>query len=324
MADAARALYDSLTDPQAMMALVGRVEDLHFEAKRCPSFDKRAKGYVSQALSGFANSDGGVLVLGLSTEHAGDEPDVVTRTEPFEHFLKVASEIQLLMGDAVDPPVDGVLVEAVPADRAGYGYVKLLVPASDGGPHRAQIREIGAHLYWKRSGGRFYEMEHYDLADMFGRRRRPDLHLDWRALPGSKSGEQHNWLLLLILTNLGRGLARFPSVEIEMPPGLNVYKYGVDDSGNHGLPWRALPGVPRRHAFVGSQGDVVHPGLPLELTRIMGMSLHTNPDGPWRFSPEIIKFPYKVAAEDMPVRERTLTIDIEAELSRVKKGIGLA
>src|SRR3989442_6286702 len=99
MPDVAQALYDSLTDGDSMLTLVGRPEDLHLEVKECswPLTD-RTKGYVSQALSGFANSDGGVLVLGLSTKRQGpEEPDVITAVKPFEGFINAASEILSLL-----------------------------------------------------------------------------------------------------------------------------------------------------------------------------------------------------------------------------------
>ena len=42
--------------------LKGTPEDLHLEVKECHApLPANMKGYLSQALSGFANSDGGVL-----------------------------------------------------------------------------------------------------------------------------------------------------------------------------------------------------------------------------------------------------------------------
>ena len=146
----------------AMKALVGRAEDLHLEVKEYHGFDDRMQGYVSQALSGFANSDGGVFILGLSTKHVKGEADAITRVKPFEHYDKIASDVRHLAGQEVMPLVDGVLVEPVAVSTPstpGYGYVKMLVPASDLGPHRAMRKPGGDREYWKRSGDSFYRME---------------------------------------------------------------------------------------------------------------------------------------------------------------------
>jgi len=36
---------------------------------------------------------------------------------------------------------------------------------------------LGEDRYYKRGGDRFYKMEPFDVADMFGRRRAPVLHV---------------------------------------------------------------------------------------------------------------------------------------------------
>jgi hypothetical protein len=324
MLDAAQALYDSLRDSASIQALEGRAENLHFEAKRCKSFDSRMKGYVSQALSGFANSDGGVLVLGLSTQRQGDEePDVVTRVERFDTYQKVASEMLQLLGDAVMPPIDGVLVEPVDAQQAGYGYVKMLVPASDRGPHRAQLADIGERQYWKRSCSRFYRMEHFDIADMFGRRRKPDIQLCWHPLQRRDTPGVVDWLLALGLLNDGRGLARFPLLEIELPKGLEVSQYGIDGNGLHGLEWQRLDAQGRRHRFTGSADSAIHPGVEHDVTRVVGAQLVARGASGWDMRPEKTIIPYRVAAADMPLRAGVLSFDEISERVRLEDELGL-
>jgi hypothetical protein len=324
MIDAARALYDFLRNSERMQELIGRAEDLHFEAKRCKSFDSRMKGYVSQALSGFANSDGGIFVLGLSTERRGDdEPDVVTRVEPFETYQKVASEMLQLLGDAVMPPVDGVLVEPVDAQKAGYGYVKMLIPASDRGPHRALLAEVGEREYSKRSGSRFYRMEHFDIADMFAQRRKPDIRLRWHPMQRRDAPGKIDWLLALALLNDGRGLARFPLLEIELPKGLEVSQYGINGNGAHGLAWQRLDAQNRRHRFTGSADTAIHPGVEHDVTRVVGAQLVARAASGWDMRPENMIIPYRVAAADMPLREGVLSFEEISERVRLADELGL-
>jgi len=323
MSDPARDLFDSLTSSQSVQALVGQAEHLHLEVKEFHSFDDRIKGYMSQALSGFANSDGGVFILGLSTKPAKGEPDQITRVKPFPDYDRVKSDMLHLVGQAVMPRVDDVLVDAVAGSRPGLGYVKMLVPASDFGPHRAMLKPVGDREYWKRSGGGFYRMEHFDIADMFGRRRRPILRLDWRAARGNVRDQMHDWHLVLTLANEGRGLARFPMLEVELPRELGIYEYGLDGNRNHGLRWQPVDQPRGRHRFVGGIADVVHPGVGLDVTKVAGLRLHAHPDAPWEYKPEEIRIPYLVVAEDALVRESVLSFRVEDELARVKNGVCL-
>ena len=69
-----------MSSSAAVTALVGRAEDLYFDAKTCSvPFSAHDQQHLAEALSGFANADGGVLVYGL-VARGGDrsKPDVVT------------------------------------------------------------------------------------------------------------------------------------------------------------------------------------------------------------------------------------------------------
>src|SRR3990172_9833623 len=248
--DSARLLYESLREAADLKALEGTPEHLHLEVKAGDHpLSQELKGYISQALSGFANSDGGVLLMGLEARKASPEaPDTIVRVKPFSGFKAVGSDVLSLAGKAVVPVVDGVLVKAIESDKsADYGYVAMLVPVSDGGPHRAMLKPIGDREYWKRSGESFYRMEHYDIADMFGRRRRPKLSLCWKIVPGPTmrvGGAVHyEYNLCFGLKNSGKGIARYPMLEFEfliflMPGGA---------------------GTPAERRFEGDVTRVVHP-----------------------------------------------------------------
>jgi hypothetical protein len=104
-------------------------------------------------------------------------------------------------GEAASPIVDGVRHKILEtgADR---GYAVTYVPESVSGPHMAKL---GEDRYYKRSGDRFYRMEHFDLEDMFGRRQKPDLHLV--AEPMAGLGDERERVAFKI-GNKGRALAK--------------------------------------------------------------------------------------------------------------------
>jgi len=75
--------------------------------------------------------------------------------------------------------------------------------------------------HYKRSGASFYPMEHYDIEDMFGRRKKPKLALCTEIVPaGVTSGpalnRQFEGHLFIGIENSDRGLARHVAIEINV------------------------------------------------------------------------------------------------------------
>ena len=55
---------------------------------------------------------------------------------------------------------------------------------------------------------------------------------------------------------------------------------------------------------------------------VAGLVLVANPNPPWEINPQVIAIPYKVAAEDMSLRDGVLQVDVAGEdLARVKAGL---
>lgn len=217
------------------------------------------------------------------------------------------------------PIVEGVEVNSFETEKsAEYGYVIVLIPASDGGPHRAMLKQGGDREYWKRSGDSFYRMEHFDIADMFGRRRRPKLTLHWTVVPRGKrrdpKGEMRfHFGFILGLRNEGRAIARYPMLELEHPEGAVIDEYGLDGNRNEGL--RRQPTAPpgRRVLYVGDGTQVVYPGTVLEITRTAPILITGDPRK--QIFDDFV-FKYKIAAEDHPLEEGEVVIR-DPELARL-------
>jgi len=109
-------------------------------------------------------------------------------------------------------------------------------------------------------------MEHYELAEMFGRRQRPQLEVYWNLKLGSWSGAAPNRTfhvsLIVGLKNVGRGIARYPAL---MLTGVKKYMYGLDGNGNLGLPNRVRSDH-RKLLFGGGADDVIYPDSVLEIS----------------------------------------------------------
>lgn len=301
MADSAQAFLDSLQAAANITALVGRPEDLYFEAKRCsvPMSDAD-KNHLAEALSGFANSDGGVMVYGLVAS-GGDKrigkPDVVTKVERIKQLSHLCAEVNTLVGQLVEPPAEGVQVLPRPSKNlSDEGFALVYIPRSESFLHRSRRdRE-----FYRRHGDGFHRMEHYEIAEFYGRRKNPSLVFWWSvattATSGSAPRRRFDARIVVGLQNVGRGIAEYPALLLK---NRNTDRYGLDGNGNTGLPQRPTtrPGV----FFGGGAEYVVHPGGVLEVTRLADR-LEVSED-----RPECPDFciDYEIYAKDMPEKSGT-------------------
>jgi len=146
-----------------------------------PVKETEGQRILAKAFSGFANADGGVVVIGMETKPAQKyDPDLITAEKAVANAVAVKSRIEALVGELAVPPLIGVRLAAVETQPGSAdGFILVHVPATDGNP--VQSRKDG-HFY-VRCGSGTYPMEHFQLLDMFGRRRRPSLELYQELLP---------------------------------------------------------------------------------------------------------------------------------------------
>lgn len=170
----------------------------------------------------------------------------------------------------VSPIVEGTKHKKIET-TGDKGFAITLVPESVIGPHMAQG---GLKRYYKRSGDSFYPMEHFDIEDMFGRRKKPKLSLYTNIVGGGTtsgpSGKTYRCHIILGIENVGRGTARYPYLAIKVHPPYEIdLLWGLDGNGNHGLP--ILPKGGGLSGFVqfGANTDIViHPNTIYPVTKI--------------------------------------------------------
>jgi hypothetical protein len=154
----AEAIFSAISDEHDIVRLIdeAEAERLHLDFKRRPQPGDLRK-VLGKALSGFANSDGGVLVFGVREQNGAWGADPIADLAAFE------SQVNELLARAVSYPVPGVQTKRVPASETS-GYLAVLVPQSDLAPHQA----VDTKHYHRRHGDSFPPMEHYEVADAFG------------------------------------------------------------------------------------------------------------------------------------------------------------
>lgn len=169
------------------------------------NLDNDDKKNFSKALSGFANSDGGILIWGVQTRTKDESAKKLKPINQVDDFVR---SLKSFLTSATQPIIDNVLIEKIPKDKSKFrGYVKCLIPQSFKAPHRSYFdRE-----YYKRSIEGFYRLEHFDLEDMFGRRTRPVLKV--KAEIKQHPGEDKTlYELHFNLFNEGRAIAKYTSL----------------------------------------------------------------------------------------------------------------
>lgn len=193
------------------------LEPIHFDYKTkrdrsSSDLHDDDKVNVSKAVSGFANSAGGVLIWGIEDE--------TLKPKPISDIVQFMGKVQQLACDCVFPRVSGIQAGFIPtkseAGKAGYGL--LLVPSSSAPPHQVILTIAKVqHFYFVRSGGQFNKADHYQLEDMFGRRPKPIFKIAFCAAEWRTPKE---WRLRFELRNAGRGTARDVLLVVNLDNGI--------------------------------------------------------------------------------------------------------
>jgi hypothetical protein len=113
-----------------------------------PLEEKEVKKLWSEAIGGFANTGGGVIIWGIDCRRKTNEPngqqvdcasDFSLVPNPFV-FRDTLKRLQL---QTTDPPVPGVEIEAYPdPDANGRGFVVCYIPESPFKPHRSEDSKV--------------------------------------------------------------------------------------------------------------------------------------------------------------------------------------
>ena len=172
-------------------------EHLHLDFKTVSNANMNGaddKKNLAKALSGFANSSGGLIVWGVDARRNTRGTDCATGFKEISPIQRFLSRLNTLTGESVSPLVDGIIHKPIIIDGE-KGCAVTLVPESQSGPH---IAKLNGDRYYKRSGDSFYRMEHFDLEDMFGRRQKPMLgiYMDHRRCPEEDLNEELEFSLI--------------------------------------------------------------------------------------------------------------------------------
>jgi hypothetical protein len=275
--------FDAL-DLNTINAYVATAQEEHlsldFKLVNDPDLNRVDRKTFATALSGFANSNGGLIVWGVDARKNAQGVDCAVNVQQIDRLGRFITRLNELTGEAVNPLVDGVRHKPI-VDGNDRGVAVTIVPESESGPHMAKL---GEDRYYKRSGDAFYRMEHFDLEDMFGRRKKPKLvltsRIDARGLDTS---------IFIGVENVGRGTAKAPYLAFNV-----TWPFRPSLYGQSGLP-KLQDGQHLKYRYGANLGFVIHAGTAHEVARV---DLGINSRNEVLPNQDVI-IEYEISAEDI-------------------------
>ena len=257
------ALEELLADREA--------ESLFLDFKRSPN-DGSAQQLaqddnknLSKAISGFANSSGGVVVWGVDCRRDSAAGNEVANKHPLLDAQGFNTKLQGAISRTTLPPHPGVqIVSFEDPGRSPAGFVVLLVPQSLIGP----IRSVVTNHYHIRTGSDFGIVPHDVLAGMFGRAPQPNVELNLISHPARLDSRPGHLTIAfgLIAVNLGAVVGERPYLSAffgDFPQSLLTVQ--TPDHASFAVRRSPIP----TFSVLASQGVVLAPGTTEHLCDIV-------------------------------------------------------
>lgn len=211
----------------------------------------------AKALTGFGNSEGGIIIWGVKCQNVDGRGDLPTELKPISYPQRFIANLEGIASGCTVPPHRGARHHAI-QKAANQGYVVSYIPVCPFRPLRMQFRNE-SHRYLIRTGSSFTDAPHALLASMFGSFPAPEVSLGIRSRPGSvqRTGSEQKWQVNvsidIVLRNTGVVLLRdmYVNTTFQSPGGHFGYN-GVAQLGwsgeTHQYAYHVLSSEERRLA----------------------------------------------------------------------------
>jgi len=179
-------------------------EELFVDYKRAKDNGKHKKlpdddrNNYSKAISGFGNSEGGIIIWGVKCVENKDGADIPEKKCPIENHKRFETNLNDLTSGRTDPPHKGVENYSFVSDSdSSKGYVVSYIPKCDDRP----LQTIPSQDYYMRINSNFIKIPHHLLSDMF--RRRPEKKLELIPFKEKKARlGYHNEIMSIFFYNV--------------------------------------------------------------------------------------------------------------------------
>ncbi|MBQ8436441.1 MAG: ATP-binding protein [Alphaproteobacteria bacterium] len=162
--------------------LTSQTEELFLDFKQAVSTGKNFTSLhrddrknLSKAISGFGNSEGGVIVWGVECSRDIEIGDVAKAKVKVKNVHRFLSWLENAISGCTIPSHNKVRNHIVSCDENGDGFVATYIPKCEIAP---LMTTVGSTIYI-RSGSNNVPAPYAVIAGMFGRRPQPDVELDF-------------------------------------------------------------------------------------------------------------------------------------------------
>ena len=160
---------------------------------------------IAKAISGFGNSDGGIIIWGVNCRSVPGEGDIPIDFTTIPNVLWFKSLLDAAITGLTLPAHSQIENLAVPKLNSDEGVIVSYIPAGMDVPLQCLA---GKKYYYIRAGSNFEPAPHGVLAGMFGRKSQPQIKGKFVAdsAIATKEGFARVYISV-VLTNSGRGVA---------------------------------------------------------------------------------------------------------------------
>lgn len=157
-----------------------QTEELFLDFKQAVSNGKNFKTLhkddrrnLAKAISGFGNSEGGVIVWGVSCSRDTEIGDVAKAKVKVQNVHRFLSWLENAISGCTIPSHNGVRNHIISIDQNGDGFVATYIPKSDITP----LMTASNSTIYIRSGSNNVPAPYAVIAGMFGKRPQPNIEL---------------------------------------------------------------------------------------------------------------------------------------------------
>ncbi|RLC35377.1 MAG: hypothetical protein DRZ76_00145 [Candidatus Nealsonbacteria bacterium] len=111
---------------------------------------------LAKAISGFGNSEGGVIIWGIDCSRDSDGADVARAKHPIENVARFVSLLQSAVSACTIPPHSKVENFSIAENGKNSGFVATLITKSTSAPHQC----VNDYKYYMRAGSSFTPVPH--------------------------------------------------------------------------------------------------------------------------------------------------------------------
>jgi hypothetical protein len=168
---------------------------------------------LSQWISAFLNADGGLIIIGVCEDDPNKKEKLEAKILPIrKEFVGkeyTKERVELLISSNIrsfSRPVINVYPVRDEVDVSKAIYL-IEVPQGDNPPYQATDGK-----YYRRLNATKYPMSHSEIADFFGKRRKPVLSLIFAIIKVNIQDSEYLFTLRVLISNTGKAVAKYTTV----------------------------------------------------------------------------------------------------------------